>query len=58
MILHGYLYVDHSTQQRPVHRQEFAELEIGETVTELSIDGGKARLRTEKGQVNGGTTRQ
>jgi len=44
--------VDYSTQQRLVHRQEFAELEVGETVTELSIDGGKARLRTEKGQVS------
>ena len=46
------VYVDHSTQQRLVHRQEFAELEVGETVTELSIDGGKARLRTEKGQAS------
>ena len=35
-----------------MHRQEFAELEVGETVTELNIDGGKARLRTEKGQVS------
>ena len=55
------VYVDHSTQQRLVHRQEFAELEVGETVTELSIDGGKARLdyvqRKEK-PVNGETTRQ
>ncbi len=46
------IYVDHSTQQRLVHRQEFAELEVGETITELSIDGGKARLRTEKGQAS------
>ena len=46
------VYVDHSTQQRLVYRQEFAELEVGETVTELSIDGGKARLRTEKGQAS------
>ena len=46
------VYVDHSTQQRLVHRQEFAELEVGETVTELSIDGGKARLRTEKGKAS------
>ena len=46
------VYVDHSTQQRLVHRQEFAELEVGETVTDLSIDGGKARLRTEKGQAS------
>ena len=35
-----------------LHRQEFAELEVGETVTELSIDGGKARLRTEKGKAS------
>jgi len=35
-----------------VHRQEFAELGVGETVTELSIDGGKARLRTEKGKAS------
>ena len=45
------IYVDHSTQQRLVHRQEFADvLAAAETVTDISIDGGKARLRTNQGQ--------
>ena len=35
------VYVDHSTQQRLVHRQEFAELEVGETVTELNHNDEK-----------------
>jgi len=46
------IYVDHSTQQRLVHRQEFAEVVVTETVTALSIDGGKARLRTAKGEAS------
>ncbi|MEG5164566.1 hypothetical protein QUB37_29845 [Microcoleus sp. AT3-A2] len=44
------IYVDHSTQQRLVHRQEFVEVIAEQTVTDLSIDGGKARLRTDKGK--------
>ncbi len=46
------IYVDHSTQQRLVHRQEFGEVAVTETVTGLSIDGGKARLRTAKGEAS------
>lgn len=46
------IYVDHSTQQRLVHRQEFAAAEVEESVTGVSIDGGKARLRTAKGQAS------
>lgn len=44
------IYVDHSTQQRLVHRQEFTEVTATETVDTLSADGGKARLRTEAGK--------
>lgn len=46
------IYIDHSTQQRLVHRQEFAEVQVTEAVTDISIDGGKARLRTAKGQAS------
>lgn len=39
------------TQQRLVHRHEFPETEETETIEEISVDGGKVRLRTpEKGQ--------
>jgi hypothetical protein len=39
------------TQQRLVHRHEFPETEEMETIEEISVDGGKVRLRTpEKGQ--------
>lgn len=42
--------VSHGSQQRMVHRQTF-ELPQGEqSVEEMSIDGGKVRLRTEEGQ--------
>jgi len=57
-ILHSYLqeltgiYVSHSTQQRLVHRQEFGAILAEKTVTALSVDGGKARLRTETGQAS------
>ena len=43
--------VSHSTQQRLVHRQEFTEPQVEEEVTVMSLDGGKARLRTPKGQA-------
>jgi hypothetical protein len=46
------IYVDHSTQQRLVHRQEFVEVIAEQTVTTLSIDGGKARLRTDQGKAS------
>jgi hypothetical protein len=42
--------VSHSTQQRLVHRQSFDLPQAATTVEEMSIDGGKVRLRTPKGQ--------
>lgn len=42
--------ISHSSQQRLVHRQEFPEVSITEAVEEVTLDGGKVRLRTEKGQ--------
>lgn len=40
------------TQQRLVHRHQFAEEESGNPVQEISLDGGKVRLRTEtKGEA-------
>lgn len=44
--------VSHSTQQRLVHRWEFRDLEVKEEVTTISIDGGKVRLRTPKGEAS------
>ncbi len=46
------IYVDHSTQKRIVHRQEFAEFQGTEAVTTRSIDGGKARLRTDPDEAS------
>jgi hypothetical protein len=37
------------TQQRLVHRQKFEPKTMDEPVKELSVDGGKVRLRTAKG---------
>jgi hypothetical protein len=42
--------VSHSTQQRLVHRQTFELPEVGQAVDEISVDGGKVRLRTAKGE--------
>jgi len=42
--------VSHSTQQRMVHRQDFKLLKASTEVSEMSIDGGKVRLRTPLGQ--------
>lgn len=42
--------VPHSTQQRLVHRQTFEESQACQTVSEMSIDGGKVRLRTPQGE--------
>ena len=42
--------VSHSTQQRLVHRQPLALPEAESLVEELSVDGGKIRLRTPLGQ--------
>jgi hypothetical protein len=44
------LRVAAKTQQRLVHRQVFAAPEEGELIDELSVDGGKVRLRTPKGK--------
>lgn len=42
--------VGHSTQQRLVQRQEFWLPEAKQAVSEVSVDGGKVRLRGAKGQ--------
>lgn len=42
--------VSHGTQQRMVHRQTFELLSVKTTVSEMSVDGGKIRLPTAKGQ--------
>jgi hypothetical protein len=42
--------VSHSTQQRMVHRQTFELLSVNTTVSEISLDGGKVRLRTPQGE--------
>jgi len=42
--------VSHGTQHRIVHRQDFKLLEASTKVSEMSIDGGKVRLRTPQGQ--------
>jgi hypothetical protein len=42
--------VSHSSQQRLVHRHKFPEVLVSETVEEISIDGGKVRLRTPLGE--------
>jgi len=39
--------VSHSTLQRLVHRQEFEEPTALQGVSEVSIDGGKVRLRSQ-----------
>jgi hypothetical protein len=44
------LRISHSTQQRLVQRQEFSEVRVRQEIEELSIDGGKVRLRTPVGQ--------
>lgn len=41
--------VPHSTQQRLVHRQTFELPQATSIVTEMSLDGGKVRLRTPQG---------
>ena len=42
--------VSHGTQQRMVHRQDFKLLEVDTKVSQISLDGGKVRLRTPQGQ--------
>jgi hypothetical protein len=43
--------ISRSTQQRLVHRHEFPQAIVRERVEELSIDGGKVRLRAPKGKA-------
>ena len=43
------LSVSHSTQQRLVQRHEFTEVRVNQEVEELSVDGGKVRIRTPIG---------
>ncbi|MGR3280679.1 ISKra4 family transposase, partial [Acaryochloris marina NIES-2412] len=38
------------TQQRLVHQQQFPEPQAHEALTEVSVDGGKVRIRTPAGQ--------
>lgn len=44
--------VSHSTQQRLVHRQSFELPQVEQGVEEVSIDGGKVRVRTPLGQAS------
>jgi len=44
------IYVSANTQQRLVHRSEFKGSTATEEVPELSVDGGKIRLRTPLGE--------
>lgn len=43
--------VSRGTQQRLVHRQTFVLPVVEESVEEMSIDGGKVRIRTPKGEI-------
>jgi hypothetical protein len=45
------MVVSRGTQQRLVHRQAFPLPEVDKEVEEISIDGGKVRLRTPKGEI-------
>ncbi len=42
--------VSHSTQQRLVMRQELPLPQAKQTITEVSVDGGKVRLRGPLGE--------
>ena len=44
------IYVSGKTQQRLVHRSEFKCSTAWEEVEELSVDGGKIRLGTPRGE--------
>lgn len=41
------MIVSARTQQRLVHRYQFPEADCESLVAEISVDGGKVRLRTE-----------
>ena len=42
--------VSHSTQQRLVQRHQFPEVRVNQEIEELTVDGGKVRLRSKVGQ--------
>jgi hypothetical protein len=44
------IYVAPKTQQRLVQRTDFNQADVKDEIKELSVDGGKIRLRTELGQ--------
>jgi hypothetical protein len=44
------LRISRSTQQRLVQRHKFSAVRVNQEVEELSVDGGKVRLRTPIGQ--------
>lgn len=46
------IVVCHSTQQRLVQRTQWQEAQATDSVETLSVDGGKVRLRTPKGQAS------
>ncbi|MDV2997224.1 MAG: hypothetical protein N4J56_006929 [Chroococcidiopsis sp. SAG 2025] len=50
LVLTG-LNVSRGTQQRLVHRQTFELPMLEDTVEEMSIDGGKVRIRTPQGEI-------
>jgi len=43
--------VSHSSQQRLVHRQTFDLKQVEQAIEEMSVDGGKVRLRTPHGEA-------
>jgi len=49
LVLTG-MAVSASTQQRLVHRQDFEPARVETSVQEMSVDGGKVRLRTPLGE--------
>ncbi len=44
--------ISKSSQQRLVHRQEFAQPQAETIVSELSVDGGNIRVRTPLGEAS------
>ncbi len=44
------IHISHSTHQRLVHHQEFEEIIYETPIEVICIDGGKARIRTPKGE--------
>jgi hypothetical protein len=43
--------ISRGTQQRLVHRQDFKLPQVKQPIAEMSIDGGKVRLRTPRGEA-------